>query len=207
MANKSFLRKAGVTAALFALLFPCKLHAQKFYGGTEGAPLQRLFSFDCDCLLRGLKNSGWGFGIKYSQYLGAHIAATGRFGHSVFRIDGESVPTVSFELSAELYPFCKGIHGPYISAASSMEYLGFSGEESGTYICVKPAVGWKTGIFRWLSTDIFAGYKFTVIPEKSKIPDDRAKLFASGWNVGISFSFHFKKKKAGSFTCRRPRTA
>lgn len=169
---------------------------QKRYFGSRDEIRTRIFSLDFDYLTQGLKNNGWGLGIRYEQYIWNHIAAKFCFGHSTFIIDGNWSPTVSFGIFAEYYPFQKGLDGLYVAFGSYFDFIALPesavSEESDTKaICLSiyPLVGYKLRLFKWLSTDFYCGYKY-ILPGHD-LPSDFQKYITNGVKLGVSLKFHF----------------
>lgn len=169
---------------------------QKRYFGSRDEIRTRIFSLDFDYLTQGLKNNGWGLGIRYEQYIWNHIAAKFCFGHSTFSIDGNWCPSVSFGMFAEYYPFQKGLDGLYAAFGGYFDFIALpesaAGEESdGKAICLSiyPLAGYKLRLFKWLSTDFYCGYKY-ILPGHN-LPSGYETYIASGIKLGISLKFHF----------------
>lgn len=168
----------------------------KRYFGSKDEIRTHLFSLDLDYLTQGLKNNGWGLGIRYEQYIWNHIAAKVCFGHSTFIIDGDWTPSVSFGLFAEYYPFQKGLDGLYAAFGGYFDFIALpesvfdeESDESAICLSIYPLVGYKLRLFKWLSTDFYCDYKY-ILPGHS-IPSGFEKYITSGIKLGVSLKFHF----------------
>ena len=76
---------------------------EKKYFASKDEIKKNLFALDFSYLLNGLKNNGWGLGLRYEQYFGKHFAGQVLFGHSTFIIENNFCPSVSLGLFAEIY--------------------------------------------------------------------------------------------------------
>ncbi|WP_178843358.1 hypothetical protein [uncultured Treponema sp.] len=55
---------------------------ERLYFGSKGEIRTRLVSVDFDYLTLGLKNRGWGLGVRWEQCIWNHLASRICFGHS-----------------------------------------------------------------------------------------------------------------------------
>ena len=170
---------------------------KSLYFSSKDEIRTRIISVDLDYLFMGLKNSGWGLGIYYEQYIWNHLASKICFGHSTFCIDGDWCPTVSFGMFAECYPFQKGLDGLYIAFGGYFDFIelpdsdGITEDTKSTYLSIYPLAGYKLRICKWLSTDIFCGYKHIFTDESESVWDDFDKYIVSGVKAGVAIKFHF----------------
>ncbi len=185
-------------AFFFAFSFPAFSESEdevkKQFFGANDEVLTKIVSFDFESLLLGIKNHGWGFGIRYEKYIAYHVAFTARFGHATFYLeDWGWCPTVSMSLFAEIYPFSEGLHGFYGALGSSFDFLGVDDETvEKEYVSIFPFVGIKMRLNRFLSADLHGGYK-KIVDGKSGTFSESSSLVGNGVKIGASLKIHLSE--------------
>ena len=98
---------------------------------------------------------------------------------------------------AECYPFQKGLDGLYIAFGGYFDFIelpdsdGITEDTKSTYLSIYPLAGYKLRICKWLSTDIFCGYKHIFTDESESVWEDFDKYIVSGVKAGVAIKFHF----------------
>lgn len=156
-----------------------------------------IFSFDFEYLMLGLTNNGWGLGIQYEQYFGWHLAGKVKFAHTVIKVDDKFCPTVNFGCFGTVYPFNEDLNGPYISFGGYFDFFGIDNEEEdkekNVYLSIFPVAGWKLKICRFLSSDIYCGYKYIFNSQDVGLDKKFEALTKKGIKFGASLKIHFSQ--------------
>jgi hypothetical protein len=156
-----------------------------------------LFSLDLSYSLTGLKNQGWGIGLKYEKKLLNHLSVMGNFGHMTFLTDINDVycTSVHFSVFANYYPLGNGLDKLYISVGNGCDFMNYFGKGElphttlDTLIHITPKVGWKFNILKYFMIDISTGYKYLITSTQNY--NEIENYVNSGLCFGINFKILF----------------
>lgn len=117
------------------------------------------FSIDFGILLNGLRNQGWGLGVKYEKLFVPHIAYIIGFSHSTMYTGTENIwcTTVGFAMGVNYYPISRNLDKLYLSTSSGFDYIAYFGDIEKTEEGENPSdmplfiegdIGWKQRIVK-----------------------------------------------------------
>jgi len=186
-----YIRRFSFLPFVLFLCFP--VFAGTSFSKQDTPCITRDFSFDIIYMLMGVRNKGWGLGIKYERQIYRNFSITGGFAHSTLYTGENDVwcTTVDVQLTASYYPFASDLRGYFITAGSCTDFLNYFGnvpddKDNGTSLISALALtGWRFVLSKQTAFDIYTGWKH--IFKEGYTFGNRNSYISSGLQAGVSF--------------------
>ena len=156
-----------------------------------------IFSLDLGYMGTGIKNNGWGAGIRWEKELFRFFSIRPGFSHmSLFPLDLDyNIITVGIELEALFYPFGRGLDRLYLGIAQGCEFLMYPGkadDQNDSAIYILPEIGWKQNFLNYVMLDVFINYRIYLNSDDIN-PAVMNNVLDTGFQYGAKIRINLKK--------------
>ena len=158
-----------------------------------------ILTLDLGYLGTGLKNNGWGAGLKYEAEIFRYFSIRPGFSHmTLFPKDRDyHIITVGISLELLYYPFGRGLDWLYLGVGQNCDFIMYTGgsmqgsKEKDTAINLYPQIGWKQNFLDYVMADIFVNYKIYL--NENELHPAAQNILQKGFQYGIKIQFNLPK--------------
>ena len=158
-----------------------------------------IFSLDFGYLGTGIKNNGWGAGLRWEVELFRYFSIKPGFSHMTMfpsKLDYHII-TVGIEIEMLFYPFGRGLDWLYLGIGQGCDFIMYTGgnipggKDRDSAISVFPEIGWKQNFLDYVMVDVFASYQMYL--NENEFQPAAKDILKKGFQYGLRISLNLKR--------------